>query len=177
MCEWDAVGLKSIFVYLRLSLILALLGSGTLARAATTPGTASAIVLVPMSLLKLADMNFGDIAPSAAPGTITINPFTAAVSTTGGATAVGGTPATAYFEFYGAAGQSFTITRGPLPVLIRSGGTQTMNVTALYMDGATSQTLGVTGIFKLHIGAAMNVGTNQVNGTYNGTFTIFMTYP
>lgn len=158
-------------------MIFVLLGTATLGRAASTPGRASAIILVPMSLLKLADMNFGDIAPSAAAGTITINPFTATVSTTGGATAVGGTVATGYFEFYGAAGQSFTITRGALPVLIRSGGAQTMNVTALYLDGATSQTLGATGIFKLHIGAAMNVGANQVNGTYNGTFTIFMTYP
>ncbi len=171
------VGLKSIFAFVRLGFILSMFGLGTALPAATTPGSANAIILVPMTLLKLVDLNFGDIASSATAGTVLINPFTAAITTTGGATAVGGAPTTAFFEFYGAQGQSFTITRGPLPVLIRSGGTQTMTVTALYLDGATTQTLGATGVFKLHIGANMNVGANQTNGTYTGTFTIFMTYP
>jgi hypothetical protein len=171
------VGLKSIFAFLRLGFVLLGLSMGTLASAGSTVGGASAIVLVPMTLLKLGDLNFGDVASSNATGTITLNPFGNVVTGTGGATPVGGSPVAAYFEFYGAAGQSFTITRSNPIILIRSGGTQTMNVTALYLDGATSQTLGATGVFKLHIGGQLAVGANQTNGTYIGTFTIFMTYP
>ena len=132
--------------------------------------------MMKVHIIKLKDLDFGTLTSTPVAGTASVNPFTGAVTTTGGVTAAGGTNTAANFETYGGPLQTLTINRGSYPVLTRSGGTQTMTVTALTLDGATTRFLNGAGLVVLNVGGTLAVGANQVPGTYAGTFTIFVTY-
>ena len=81
---------------------LALCAPATIARAVTPPtqATVNANIIHPLTVTKLKDMDFGYLAAATA-GTAVLEPNADAFSTTGGATAVGGTAHCA--EFLGAA--------------------------------------------------------------------------
>ena len=153
-----------------------MLSGGQAVRAASVTNTVSTVVIIPLTIIKFKDLDFGTLVPSSTAGTVTIDPYTSARSTTGGVTAFGGTPQAAQFETYGGPLQTLTVNRGPLPVLTRVGGTQTMNVTGLTLDGSTTRFLTGAGLVVLNVGGTMNVGANQVPGTYVGTFSILVTY-
>ena len=61
-----------------------------LAVPAVTDATGEAIILVPLTLTKIDDLEFGSVIPSAVSGTVTINAGTGVRSFTGGATGVPG---------------------------------------------------------------------------------------
>src|SRR5216117_585861 len=115
---------------------LSLLASVTPAGAKTpsTQATASAMVLRPVSVAKLKDMDFGDVTVTAA-GTAVLEPNADSFSTTGGVTKIGGTPHSA--EFAGSATASSTVNI-KLPnqpsTLTRVGGTQTMTVSNFTLE-------------------------------------------
>ena len=94
-------------------LVIALfLISGTAFTQVTATATASATILAPISLTKTVDMNFGNLAVNATPGTILLTPASAR-SATGGVTFLpsnAGTITAASFDVVGLADATYSIT-------------------------------------------------------------------
>jgi len=164
-----------------LPLIAALFAWASPAAAGTiTPdqnATGRAIVLRALSLLKVEDMDFGWLTATSA-GTATVNPFTGAVTTTGGVLSVGGTSQAAWFV--GAASRNtpikIRIPNKPI-TLTRVGGTETMSLSTWTLDGPTDRKTGVDRAFNFKVGGTLTVAAGQADGVYQGTFDVDVQYP
>jgi hypothetical protein len=161
-------------------LALALLVQATMARAVTPApqASASASVIHPLAVTKLRDMDFGFASVTTA-GTAVLNPDTDSLTTSGGVTAVGGSPHCA--EFLGAA-QSNSVVNLKVPnkpaTLTRVGGTETMTATNFTLQGGLSKkVLAKLESFTFRVGATLNVAAGQAEGTYVGTFDVTVQYP
>jgi len=147
-------------------------------RAASPPATATGTLLFPLEIVKNRDLDFGNIAAGATAGTVVINPETDTISATGGALLLGGAPHAA--QFTGAAkGNNVVIIRIPKqPVtLTRVGGTQTMTANNFTLQGLDKRAVAARVAFDFKVGATLNVGANQAEGTYVGTFDVSIQYP
>lgn len=143
----------------------------------SAPASGQATVIRAVAVTKLKDMDFGNLAPTAA-GTAVLEPNADAFSTTGGVLAIGGTPHSA--EFAGAAESSQVINiRVPnQPVtLTRVGGTQTMTAANFTLQGQSKRTIAAKTYFTFRVGATLNVAATQAEGTYVGTFSVTVQYP
>ena len=159
---------------------LALLVPATAGQCATplVPATVTATIILPLTVTKLEDMDFGSLAPTTA-GTAVLDPDTDTLSVTGGVTIVGGTPHCA--QFVGAAEHNavvnIKIPKQPV-TLTRSGGTETMTATNFPLQsGLKKKTLANLDSFTFRVGATLNVAAAQVEGTYVGTFDVTVQYP
>ena len=65
----------------------------------------------------------------------------------------------------------------PSLVLTRTGGTETMTVSNLTLQGQNKRALAALESFSFRVGGTLNVGANQVEGTYLGTFDVQIQYP
>lgn len=139
--------------------------------------SASTIILRPLTVVKLADMDFGWIGVSAA-GTITLDPANGTVSTTGGVFPMGGTPRAAWFA---GASSGNAVVNIKLPkqaiTLTRQSGTETLTLTNLTLDGPEKRTMARASSFEFKVGGRLNVAAGQADGTYLGTFTVTVQYP
>lgn len=115
-------------------------------------------------------------------GTIKIDPggdqpATNPRTTTGGVTGAGGTPHAATFFTYGGARQTFSARRAEAIILLRrDGGSETMRLEPLTLNGPVNRVLTQTGVLELRVGGTLTVGANQAEGTYRGTFTLVVDY-
>jgi len=162
-----------------LILALALLAPVTMVRAAApaTQSNVSAAIILPVSVTKLSDMDFGNLSVTTA-GTAVLEPNADTFSTTGGVIAIGGVPQCA--EFVGASKDS-AVVNIKLPnkpsTLTRVGGTQTMTVSNFTLQGQNKRTRAKQASFTFRVGGTLNVAANQVEGTYVGTFDVTVQYP
>lgn len=139
-------------------------------------GTITASLVPAVSIAKTQDMNFASTMAGATIGTV-ILPANAAPtrSFTGGA-AIGspiGTAA-ARFDVNGGANATYAIT---LP------GSSTVNFAAFVMTLNTftslpvsTGTLSAGGSQTIYVGGTLNVGVNQTQGAYTGTFNVTVAY-
>ena len=160
-------------------LILIVLFSGFAASSfaqATGTASASATIIAPISIAKTADMNFGNIAVNATPGTVIL--ATAGTRTkTGGVTlpATAGTVTAAQFTVTGANATTYAIT---LPTSI----TISHLTDYMYVDTFTSNpsSPGLTdgnGTQIIFVGATLTVGASQAAGVYGpGSFPVTVNY-
>lgn len=143
-------------------------------------GRAQAYVLEPLSLLNTRGLDFGIITAGPTAGTVTIDPATEARTVTGGVVPLGGSVSAAEFLGAGAAKSKIAIIKEPRAsiTLTRSGGTETMTVDTFMVEGGngTSRQLGNDGTLRFRVGARLNVGANQAQGTYLGTFNVTVDY-
>jgi uncharacterized protein DUF4402 len=164
---------------LRAAAALPLWAAASFAGAATPSANAGghAQILHPVSVLKLRDMDFGDLAPTAA-GTAVLEPNADTLTTTGGVVPVGGTPHSA--EFAGSA-QSSAIVNIKVPkqpsTLTRVGGTETMTASNFTLQGQSKRAIAAATFFTFRVGATLNVAAGQAEGTYVGNFTVTVQYP
>ena len=139
--------------------------------------TGRAIVLRPLELLKVDDMDFGWLTAAGA-GTAVLDPVSGAVTTTGGVVAVGGAPLPA--SFVGAASRDtpviIRIPRQPI-TLTRQGGTETMTLSGWTLDGPGTRHVGANRAFQFRVGGTLAVAAGQADGLYTGTFTVEVQYP
>ena len=145
--------------------------------AAVNKPKANLALIYPLTVITKNDMDFGYLAVTTA-GTAVINPNTGALTTTGGVTAVGGTPRPA--TFIGAARSAAVVNlRVPnQPITItRVGGTETMQVRNFTLQGQDKRTLARMESFEFNVGATLVVGANQREGLYTGTFDVTVQYP
>lgn len=158
---------------------------GVPAAAAQHQGQAEAVVLRPLSLVKIDDLDFGSIISGASGGTVTINPVTNARTTGGGVTPAGGMPQRAVFQGTGGF-LLITVTGSNSVTLTRVGGgapSMTASLSRAMSNGGggitllnPSVTLLPSGIQTYYIGGTLNVPANQPAGDYTGTFTLTVNY-
>lgn len=145
--------------------------------AAPTPPAAQAALMRPLTLTKLADMDFGYLGVTAA-GTAVINPVTNTMSVTGGVIRLGGAPHAARFA---GATSSSAVVNIKIPnntiLLTRVGGTQTIPLNAFTLDGQSKRTMARAGVFEFAVGATLRPIANQMEGVYTGTFEVTIQYP
>ncbi len=157
---------------------------------ATASADALAKVIKPLSVQKMADMNFGRIVQNASLGTVKLGTDGAVTPsidglTYGGATA-GAVPAAAEFSVGGEAGYGYSITL-PATVTLTSlnlATPATMTATgfmvAVGADAATASpgtaTLNDSGVGTFTVGATLAVGANQAVDDYRGTFNVTVNY-
>ena len=145
--------------------------------AATKNATGAATVLKSLSIVKKADLDFGELVVTTA-GTAVLNPVSGAVTTTGTIVPVGtaGHPAT-----FTATGSKNSVVNIKVPTaavtLTRVGGGGTMTVSNWTLDGKSNRKIPLNSAFDFNVGGTLNVGANQPDGTYTGTFTVTVQYP
>ena len=145
--------------------------------ASPTPPSAQAALMRPLTLTKLADMDFGNLGVTTA-GTAVIDPVTNTLAVTGGVIRLGGTPHAARF-----AGATFSsaVVNIKIPnstiLLTRVGGTQTIALNAFTLDGQSKRTMAAAGLFEFAVGATLRPAANQMEGVYTGTFDVTIQYP
>ena len=159
---------------------LALLGTTPVAAAPVSPdeqATGQAIVLHPLTLLKIDDLDFGWLTVTTA-GTAVLDPVTGAVTTTGGVLAAGGAPQPA--RFVGAASRNtpikIRIPNKPI-TLTRQGGTETMSLSAWTLDRPADLKTGPDRAFNFRVGGTLTLAAGQADGLYTGTFLVEVQYP
>ncbi len=134
---------------------------------ATASATATATIIAPITILKTADMNFGDIVRGsgtvviAPAGTRTLNGDVTSPTTTGTLSAaaftVGGEGAYTYAITLPSTDHTITNTTGA--------GAETMIVNSFTSTPTTTGAL-VAGTQSLTVGATLNVAVDQVSGVY-----------
>jgi hypothetical protein len=156
--------------------------------AAQSAGAASAkteaIVLRPLAFFKVDDLDFGSIIPSATAGTVRIQP-NGTRTATNGIVLVGSGSQPARFTGLGTNNQQVNISvqsnsifiTGPGPSMrvrtfeIGSTPTAILSTTPLRF-----RIVSATGAFAFPLGAILEVGANQPEGEYSGTFTVNLNY-
>ncbi len=147
------------------------------AQAAGSNARSTARMLRPIVLNPTRDLDFGTLITGPTAGTAVINPRTDARTRTGGVTlATGGSPGAARFGVTGTPNAAAQITLGPLPTITRAGGTETMRVTRLTLNGAVNRNFSAAGVLDVRIGGTLAVAANQVAGSYAGTYTVTVDY-
>ena len=145
--------------------------------ASPTPPPAQVALMRPLTLTKLADMDFGNLGVTTA-GTAVINPVTNTLGVTGGVIRLGGTPHAARFA---GATSSSAVVNIKLPtrtvLLTRIGGTQTIALDNFTLDGQSKRTMAQAGVFEFAVGATLRPAANQMEGIYTGTFDVTIQYP
>ena len=149
------------------------------AHAASMAGSGRALIVRPGTLVNSGPLSFGALIPSAAAGTATIA-TNGTRTVTGGVTMAAGSVSSATFV-----GMSnpfgFLVNVGaPTPATItlnRVGGGATMTVTNFAVEGGTGlRFVPANTVLTFRVGGQLNVGANQAQGSYNGTFAITVTY-
>jgi hypothetical protein len=166
---------------------------------ADAAGHAQAVIVAPLTLIKVADMDFGKILPSAAAGTVTINPVTHACAAAGGVTSYGNACRAAVFAGMGKNPFKARVTMSNITQLTGPGAAMTMdtfivgsNSTIAFtgntnaqgngnglLNGGGNQRYsinGPAGIFTFNLGATLHVNANQTPGIYTGTFAVTVQY-
>ncbi len=160
---------------------LSLLAATTAAAAAPVApdrnATGTVEIVSPATIRKLQDLNFANLSVTTA-GTAVIDPNSDTMTTAGGVLHAGGVPYAAMFEGIAPA-RSVVIIRLPRdPIIVtRIGGTETMTVSNWTMSGQTRRTVAAQEPFEFKVGGTLDVGANQVEGLYVGTFTVNVQYP
>ena len=144
---------------------------------ATPPATGRALILIPLTLTKIDDLDFGTVVPSGLSGAISIDAATGSRTIVGGLSGVPSDPGhRAYFATAGSPNQQVMVTVSQ-PLALTSGAGDTVPVLALTLEGASIRTIDpTTRNFFFGVGGIIMVGANQPEGVYSATFNVTATY-
>jgi hypothetical protein len=140
--------------------------TGTAFTQVTASATASATILEPIAISKTVDMNFGNLAVNATPGTIVLAPDGLRTAT-GGVTFLpsnAGTITAASFEVTGLADATYSITLPATATVISNAGND-MTVDTWTSDPTPTGTL-TGGTQTLNVGGTLNVPASSPYGVY-----------
>jgi hypothetical protein len=145
--------------------------------AATTDADGRALLLVPLTLVKIDDLDFGTVVTSPSPGTVTIDPGTGARSVAGGVTGVTSDAGNrAYFAGAGSPNQQVLLALSP-PVALANAGGDLIPVVGMTLDGPPLRTIDpVTRAFFVGVGGTIQVAADQPEGDYNADFWLTAIY-
>jgi len=141
----------------------------------TATATASAQIVQPLVITKVADLAFGNIAAGTASGTVVIDTDGNRMGD-GGITLItaGSVSNAANFSLTGYPEATFTIEL-PTSILITSDDNQ-MTVDNFVSSLGETSSLDEMGEANLNVGATLNVEPNQAPGLYEGTFDVTVAY-
>jgi hypothetical protein len=139
----------------------------------TASASASGKVIVPINILKTADLSFGNFMAGA--GTVEVDIAGARTYTGAVVLASGGTaPSAAEFDVSGEPNATYTLT---MPTTLDlSNGANTMTATLVSSLGGSTGTLSGLGAQTLNIGGSLAVADGQASGTYSGTLNVSVDY-
>jgi hypothetical protein len=144
---------------------------------ASTNDAGKATILKSLSIVKKADLDFGELVVSTA-GTAVIDPVSGAVTTTGTITPVGTAAHPATFTATGSKNSVVNIKVPTAAVtLTRVGGGGTMTLSNWTLDGKANRKFPLNSAFDFNVGGTLNIGAGQPDGDYVGTFTVTVQYP
>lgn len=148
----------------------------------TATAEARGLVLQPLTLTKVDDLDFGTILASTIAGSVSIDEDTGNRSVTGGVTPVASnTGGRALFEGAGTPTQQVDLTLTP-PVggvlVSTSNPADVIVVSNLLLDGGnlTTRTIGVLGTFQVGVGGTFAITAGQPNGLYTADFDLTADY-
>lgn len=160
---------------MKMNLLIATTAIGLIASSAayavTATGTATAIIRAALSALETQGMDFGILVATASPSTATLS--TAGVVTTG--LDKYGVPKSGVFTITGDANSQVTVSIANT-TLTSTGGGSPMGLTNFTTSPTSPVTVGAGGTVGLNVGAQLAVGANQASGTYNGNYTVTLSY-
>jgi len=133
------------------------------------------LLLVPLTLTKVQDLEFGTIVSSPVAGTVTINAKTGARTHAGGVMEVPSDPGQrGLFAWAGTPGQpvDFDIT---YPATLDDGAGHSVQVAVLFLQNS-STIADVNGIAQTGVGGSILISANQAAGTYTNTFDVTANY-
>lgn len=165
---------------------------------ALTPGMAAAQsneevqaqvgVIAPLSITKLADLDFGDIIPSTG-GTVVLSPTVSPTCAVTGAVLQSGICQPASFGGVGAAGQRVRVRRPIGNAITLTGPGADMTISDITINGDPTLTpvrsnvnweryliASADGTFVFRVGGTLTINANQAPGLYSGTFDIRIDY-
>ena len=139
--------------------------------------TGEALILVPLSLVKISDLNFGSILTSPVSGTVSISPSTGARTTAGGVTGLASDPGfRARFAGAGTPNQQVIIVVNPPATMANANG-DLLTVLALPLEGSPVKTIDpTTRAFTFGVGGIIMVNANQPEGLYSADFDVTAIY-
>jgi uncharacterized protein DUF4402 len=145
--------------------------------AATNDASGRATLLIPLTLTKIDDLDFGTMISSGSSGTVALNATTSNRTFAGGVTGV--TSAAGHRGYFGGAGspsQQVIVFISPPATLANSNG-DTIDVLALTLDGSPIRSIDpVTRSFFVGVGGILMLNANQPDGDYSATFTVTAQY-
>lgn len=143
--------------------LIASLGVGAAASAATQSATARARILRQVTLTNTTDLQFGTIVSNAAASTVLVS--TSGARTCGTVLVCSGTTTAAHFDVAGTTGQIVTVVVDPT-VTLTSGSN---SMTAVLTSSAALLTLA-SNAGSFNVGGLLTVGASQADGDYAGSF-------
>ena len=147
------------------------IGITTSVMAVQATGTATAAVVVPMTITNTSPLEFGDIIGGTA-GTVII---TAAGAEGGGTLTSSGIQSAGTFDITGANNRTFSIGIAKVTELVN--GTDNLVISAFTnTTGGLIGTLSGTGTLTLGVGATITADGSEPDGPYSGTYTVDVDY-
>lgn len=141
--------------------------------------TARGIVLLPLTLTNVDELDFGTILASPLAGTVSINADDGSRTVTGGVSEISlDLGQRALFNGVGTEGQQVDLTLTPVAALTGPGTPITVLQMNLDSGGGYTQTRTIPagGAFQVGVGGSFAIGANQANGVYTGTFNVEAEY-
>jgi len=139
--------------------------------------TGEALILVPLSLVKLDDLDFGTVITSPLSGTVAINATTGARTIAGGVTGLASDPGfRARFAGAGSPNQQVIVVVSP-PAALANGNGDLIPVLALTLQGSPIKNVDpTTRAFYFGVGGIILVNANQAEGLYSADFDVTAIY-
>ena len=142
--------------------------------AATQNAGGKALILIPLTLTKVADLEFGTVVESSTSGTVTVPADGSARTFTGGVIPVASpVPARAQFAGAGTPGELVNMFLAP-PANLKDAAGDTLPI-SMNLE-ATNITIDSTHAFFVGVGGTITVAANQPDGDYTGVFTVLAQY-
>lgn len=141
---------------------------------ATATANTSATIIAPITLVKNVDMNFGNVATSAAAGTVVLGTNSVRTAFAGASLPVTtGTVSAAKFTITGNVAATYSIVL-PTGTISLSDGTNNMTVGS-FTSTPTATGLLTGGTQEILVGATLNVGALQAAGVYTNAADLSVT--
>ena len=152
------------------------------ATTATATAEAHGLVLQPLTLTKVDDLDFGTVLASGVAGSVVIDADNGNRTVTGGVTAVASNVGQrALFAGAGTSGEVVGLVLTPPPgnVLVSTtNSSDTISITNLVLDNGNAPTkLIAGGTFQVGVGGDFAIAANQANGFYKANFDLTANYP
>jgi hypothetical protein len=147
------------------------------AQQASATAEARGVVLSPLTLTKVTDLDFGTVAASNALGTVSVDATSGIRSVTGGVTAVPSTFSRARFDGLAQAATTVQLTLVPPTGNQLYSGSNAVTVNNMAFDSAgATRVVPAGGSFTAYVGADFDIAANQPNGTYSALFQVTADY-
>jgi len=146
---------------------------------ATSDASGRALILIPLKITKIDDLDFGTVITSGSSGTVALNATTGARSFAGGVSGLASAPGKrGYFGGAGTPSQQVVVAVVP-PAQLQNANGDTIDVLALTLDngGNPLRTIDpVARTFFVGVGGILNLSANQPDGDYSATFQMTANY-